>query len=146
MGKPEIEGVLLTPLKKISNPSGNIFHVMKKSDPGFLSFGEAYFSIIVFNAIKAWKKHELMTLNLIVPAGRIKFVMYDDRPNSMTKGNFCEAILSLENYQRLTVPPSIWMGFKGLGRGLNMLLNIADFEHDPSEAGRLEIDKINYQW
>jgi hypothetical protein len=27
-----------------------------------------------------------------------------------------------------------------------MLLNIANIEHNPHEAERLEIDKINYNW
>jgi len=144
--KITIDGIILTPLKNIPHSSGNVLHAVKKSDVGFHGFGEAYFSIIDFNAIKAWKKHKQMTLNLIVPVGKIKFVMYDDRQNSRTKGNFYEVILSLGNYQRLTIPSNIWMGFKGLGGDINMLLNIADFEHDPSEAERLEIDKIDYRW
>lgn len=146
MDKITIDGIILTPLKNIPCPSGNVLHAVKKSDVGFHVFGEAYFSTIDFNAIKAWKKHKQMTLNLIVPVGKIKFVMYDDRQNSRTKGNFYEVILSLENYQRLTIPSNIWMGFKGLVRDINMLLNIADFEHDPSEAEMLEIDKIDYRW
>lgn len=146
MDKITIDGIILTPLKNIPHPSGNILHAVKMSDIGFHGFGEAYFSIIKFNAIKAWKKHRKMTLNLIVPVGKIKFVMYDDRQNSMTKGNFYEVILSLENYQRLTIPSNIWMGFKGLGQGLNMLLNIADIEHDPFEAEQLEIKEINCKW
>lgn len=146
MDKITIDGIILTPLKNILHLSGNVLHAVKKSDVGFHGFGEAYFSIIAFDAIKAWKKHKQMTLNLIVPVGKIKFVMYDDRQNSMTKGNFYEVILSLGNYQRLTIPSNIWMGFKGLGRDVNMLLNIADFEHDPSEAEMLEIDKIDYRW
>jgi dTDP-4-dehydrorhamnose 3,5-epimerase len=87
-----------------------------------------------------------MTLNLIVPIGEIKFVMHDDRENSITKGKFFEIILSPNNYKRLTIPPNIWMGFQGRGIGLNLLLNIADIEHDPNEAIRAELSNITYSW
>jgi len=141
-----IDGIKLTPLKKIYQPEGNIFYCMKKSDLGFKNFGEAYFSTVEYNAVKAWKKHTKMTLNLIVPIGEIQFVIYDDRESSKSKGSFFEIQLSINNYKRLTISPNLWFGFKGLGKDLNLLLNLADIEHDPKEIIRLELDKINYNW
>ncbi|MBA7530749.1 hypothetical protein ES705_22959 [subsurface metagenome] len=141
-----IDGVKITPLKKIYQPKGDIFNCMKKNDLGFKSFGEAYFSTVKYNAVKAWKKHTKMTLNLIVPIGEIQFVIYDDRENSKTKGSFYEIKLSINNYNRLTISPNLWFGFKGLGKDLNLLLNLADIEHDHKEVVRLEPDKINYDW
>lgn len=35
-----IDGVLLTPLKQITHPKGDVFHAMKCVDPGFEGFGE----------------------------------------------------------------------------------------------------------
>ena len=107
-------------------------------------FGEAYFSQIDKGAIKAWKRHKKMTLNLVVPVGEIKFVLFDDRDASSSL--FQEVIISKSNYCRLTVPPLVWMGFQGLSSKGSMLLNIANIEHNPHEAERLEIDKINYNW
>ena len=141
-----IDGIKLTPLKKIYQPEGNIFHCMKKSDLDFKSFGEAYFSTVEYNAVKAWKKHTKMTLNLIVPIGEIQFVIYDDRESNKSKGSFFETKLSINNYMRLTISPNLWFGFKGLGKDLNLLLNLADIEHDPKEMIRLELDKINFNW
>jgi len=141
-----IEGVVITPLKQIFHPKGDIFHGMKKSDDGFAGFGEAYFSTIVADDIKSWKKHKEMTLNLIVPVGEIQFVMYDNRENSETKGNYFSVILSKNNYHRLTVPPGIWMAFKGIGKTLNLLLNMANMEHDPDEIERKELNDLAYNW
>ena len=73
-----MDGVILTPLKQIYHPKGDIFHAMKKSDIGFDGFGEAYFSTINQNDIKGWKKHTKMTLNIVVPVGNIEFVVYDE--------------------------------------------------------------------
>ena len=97
--------------------------------------------------MKAWKRHREMVLNLIVPVGMITFVLYDDRQDSSTYGSFQEIILSQENYCRLTVPPMVWLGFKGVMEGANsMLLNIANIPHDPDEVDRLELDVLKYNW
>ena len=141
-----IEGVILTPLKQIVNPKGDLYHALKKSDNGYKSFGEAYFSTVIKDEIKGWKKHTLMVLNLIVPIGAVEFIIYDDRIDSSTKNQFFSLILSQENYQRLTVPAGVWMAFRGIGEDLNMLLNIASIEHDPSEAITKQLTDINYTW
>jgi dTDP-4-dehydrorhamnose 3,5-epimerase len=141
-----ISGVYITPLKQIFHPMGNIFHGMKKSDQGYTDFGEAYFSTIISNDIKPWKKHLKMTLNIVVPIGVIKFVIYDGRDTSITNGEFFSTTLSPENYCRLTVPPGVWMAFKGIGGSTNLLLNIADIVHDPDEQITKEIDFFDYNW
>ena len=141
-----IQGVSLTPLKIISGDAGDVLHAMKRTDPFFFGFGEVYFSTVNKGQIKTWKRHQKMTLNIIVPCGEIKFVLYDDRAGSPTNGRTFEVTLSRRNYQRLTVPPKIWIAFQGLGEGLNMLLNIADIPHDPEEADRRDISAIQYEW
>jgi len=135
-----LDGVILTPLKQIHNPKGDIFHAMKKSDAGFDGFGEAYFSTINLDDIKGWKKHTKMTLNVVVPLGEIEFVIYDEK-----KGEFLSVKLSQKNYQRLTVKAGLWMAFRGLAKS-SMLLNLASIEHDPSEAVALELNEISYEW
>jgi dTDP-4-dehydrorhamnose 3,5-epimerase len=144
-----LENVKLTPLKIIPNISGNILHAMKVSEESFAGFGEAYFSIAEYGAIKGWKCHTKMLLNIVVPAGEIRFVLFDDRSESPTLGQLQSVILSPDNnYYRLTIPPGIWMSFHGVGKGLNILLNIASIPHDPTEAFTLplENDKIPFKW
>ena len=51
MDKVSIEGIILTDLKMINHPNGDIYQAMKKSDKGFEGFGEAYFSTIKENEI-----------------------------------------------------------------------------------------------
>ena len=139
-----IKDLLITPLDIIETPGGNVMHAMKNDSPGYFGFGEAYFSEIDKNTVKAWKRHREMTLNLIVPLGKIKFVMFDDRKG--TNNGFQEVIISKENYCRLTVPPMIWVGFKGLSSFKSILLNIASIPHNPKEVDKKEIDKIEFDW
>lgn len=146
MGTQLIEGVTVTPLKRIHHPQGDIYHALKCSEPSFVQFGEAYFSSVIPNSTKGWKKHQVMTLNLVVPVGAIRFVVYDDRIGSATKGTFFDITLSNENYARLTVAPGLWMAFQGAGPELNLLLNLASIEHNPQEAVSVPLDEIKYDW
>ena len=141
-----LEGVLLTPLKVIDTPGGDVLHGVKQNDPGFKSFGEAYFSTVGKGAIKAWKRHHEMVLNLVVPVGEVRFVLFDDRPQSTTFGKYQTVTLSRNNYQRLTVPSMLWVGFQGGYEGGNILLNVASIPHRPDEADRLALEEIEYHW
>ncbi len=141
-----IEGLSVTALKRICNDKGDIYHAMKSSEKSYSNFGEAYFSSIHCGDIKGWKKHTRMVLNLIVPIGAIKFVVFDGRKESCTYQDFFEIIISKDNYCRLTVPSGLWMSFQGVGEDTNLLLNIASLEHDPAEARNVKLDEIQYNW
>lgn len=141
-----MKGVYLTNLNKISHPKGDIFHALKKNDIGFKNFGEAYFSNVNSGKVKGWKKHTSMTLNLIVPIGNIKFVLLDDRESEILESDEKSFIIGESNYKRLTIPPNIFVAFQGLSKHMNLLLNIADIQHDPDEAINLPLNKYKYNW
>lgn len=135
-----MDGVIISPLKKIHHPKGDILHVIKKSDIGFNGFGETYFSSINKGDIKGWKKHTKMILNLVVPVGEIKFVIYNEY-----KKEFFNINISQKNYQRITIKAGLWLAFQGIVNQ-NILLNLSNIEHNPNEAINLNLDKIKYKW
>jgi dTDP-4-dehydrorhamnose 3,5-epimerase len=139
-----LDGILITPLKVIHHPKGNIYHALKASSPGYQGFGEAYFSTITKGNIKGWKRHNNTYINLVVPFGSIEFILYDDRAHSSSFGKFYLIKLGINiNYQRLTIPPGIWVAFRGLSE-INLLINFQAEEHDPNEADNLLIEDIPY--
>lgn len=142
-----MEGVTLHPLKHIVVPKGDVFHAMKCTDEGFCGFGEAYFTQIQPGQTKGWKRHNRMTLNLVVVVGKVKFVVYDDREGSCSKGQFEEVTLSpSDNYQRLTIAPGLWMAFYGADAETSLLMDIIPEPHDPDEADRKNLNEIPYQF
>ena len=141
-----IDGVIFTPLSIIDTKGGDILHAMKSGDIGFFAFGESYCSTIEPNAIKGWKLHHEMVLNLVVPLGGVKFVIFDDRKGSKTEGRFSEFILSRKNYGRLTVAPKLWVAFQGVDLQDSLILNIANIPHDPNESKIKELKDLNYNW
>ena len=139
-----IEDLILTPLNIIETSGGNVLHALKNTDFGYAGFSEAYFSEINSGSIKAWKQHKEMTLNIVVPIGEIKFVIFDNRVHN--SGVFQEVFLSEKNYHRLTVPPMVWLGFQGIATNKSLLLNIANIVHDPQEVNKKDINDIKYNW
>ncbi|WP_408605914.1 dTDP-4-dehydrorhamnose 3,5-epimerase [Leptospira wolbachii] len=131
----------VTPLKNIQTAGGNVMHGLRSSDKSFSGFGEAYFSWVDAGAIKAWKRHNKMIMNLIVPVGDVKFVFYDSHSDQ-----FLVHVIGESNYSRITVPTGIWFGFQGLGTTKNLVLDIASIEHDPLETDRLDLTEIKYNW
>jgi len=125
-------------LERISMEAGDIRKYLKLSDSEFSGFGEIYFSYANKNFIKAWKKHNKMTMNITVVYGEIKFVFYVD-------GNFKELILKGSESKLLTVKPGIWFGFEGIGEN-NLICNIANLEHSEDELERKEILDLEYKW
>ena len=89
-----------------------------------------------------------MTLNYAVPLGEIRFVLYDDRPDSPTRGEMQEMVLGPDTYCLVTVPPMIWNGFKGLGSETSIVANCATIPHDPDEIVRRDPmdSSIPYDW
>lgn len=123
-------------------------HIVKSSDDIFTQFGEVYCSTIYPGVVKGWHIHDLMTLNYVVIKGMIKFVLYDDREDSTTKGKFQEVYIGDHNYVRVTVPPRVWNGFMGIGTEEALVINFTDIPHDPNEIHRLDPHEggIPYNW
>lgn len=143
-----IEGVLITPLQQIPDERGKIMHMLRSDAKHFKGFGEIYFSCVYPGAIKGWHIHKEMVLNYAVPHGHIKFVLYDDRANSPTRGKLQEIFMGPDNYCLVTVPPLVWNGFKGLGRDMAIVANCASIPHRADEIDRLDPfdPKIPYNW
>lgn len=135
-----VENILSSPLKRIYVPEGDVLHAIKKGDSGYLDFGEVYFSLVHTGAIKAWKRHQKMTLNLVVPYGEVHFTFVDE------KGLYYSETIGDKNYVRLTVPPGLWFGFKGCSNKISLVMNTSNIPHDPSESERKKTDEIKYDW
>ena len=60
---PLLAGVQVVPLRRIPDERGTILHMLRRSDPHFIEFGEIYFTTIYRGVVKGWHRHRDMTLN-----------------------------------------------------------------------------------
>jgi dTDP-4-dehydrorhamnose 3,5-epimerase len=143
-----IDGVVITPLKRIGDERGMVLHMLRRDWDVFEDFGEVYFSTVNLGVVKGWKRHKRMIQNFAVPMGNAKFVLYDDREDSPTMGEVQDVTLGQDNYVLLTLPAMIWYGFTGTGDGPTLIANCASLPHDPEETeGRdLSDPAIPYDW
>ena len=132
--------VVVNKLKKINVEGGDVLHCLKSSDKSFKEFGEAYFSFIEMNYIKAWKRHIKMTMNLIVPIGLVQFVFYSPDKNLIMNTKIGE-----DNYCRITVSPGVWFGFKGIAKDKSCIMNISNIIHDPLETEKMPLDFLRFR-
>ena len=144
-----ISGVQVIPLRRIPDERGTIYHMLKRTDPHFVEFGEIYFTSIYGGVIKGWHRHQYLTLNYACIWGRIKLVLYDEREDSPTRGNLMERFLGPDDYSLVVIPPQIWTGFKGM-TDVALVANCATRPHDPSAPDTERLDPLNnhipYDW
>jgi dTDP-4-dehydrorhamnose 3,5-epimerase len=148
MSAGAIHDVRVTPLRRIPDERGAIFHMLREDHPEFERFGEIYFSLVYPGVIKGWHIHKRMTLNYAVPVGMTKLVCYDDREDSPSRGVVQELHVGELNYVLVTIPPLVWNGFKGEGSVPALVANCATIAHDPDEIDRLDpfTNEIPYDW
>lgn len=144
----QIHDVTVTPLRRIPDERGAVFHMLREDSEVFTRFGEIYFSLVYPQVVKAWHIHSEMTLNYAVPVGMIKLVCYDDRADSPSKGVVQEFHIGELNYSLVTIPPLVWNGFKGIGSGPALVANCATTPHHPTEIERMDpfTNDIPYDW
>ena len=142
MPESNLNNIVTTQLSTFDVDGGRVLHGIRKNDSGYVGLGEVYFSYINPKAVKAWKKHNRMTLNLVVPLGKVRFVFCDP----LNDGHYRVEDIGEDNYFRLTVPPGIWFGFQGIALQPSLVTNIADLQHDAAEVERQAVSTFNYQW
>lgn len=132
----------LSPLRQFPDERGTVLHMLRSTDPHFRAFGEIYFSTIFEGRRKAWHLHRRKTVNLAVPIGHIRAVLY-------RQGEGVRVLeLGRATYQLLTIAPGTWYGFEGLAAGESLIANCASEPFDPAEGESLppETPLIPYLW
>lgn len=143
-----IEGIKQFDLKTFSDERGKVFHFMKEGSESYFPHQEVYFSTVNPQKIKGWKKHLKMVQNFVVPMGKIKLVIFDDRENSKSVGKVQELIIGEDQYQMIRIPAGVWYAFQGMSSSPALLANCASIIHDPSESITMDLNSsvIPYKW
>ena len=143
-----IDGVEIVPLRRIEDARGAVIPMLRRDAPHFADFGEMYFSLINPGAVKAWKLHTRMSLNLTVPSGEVDFVLQDGRDGSPSLGATMVHHSDATAPTLLIVPPGIWSGFTNRSVVVAVVANCADILHDPAEASVRDSDDppFPFEW
>ena len=121
---PAIEGVVVQRLSANVDHRGSLTEVIDRSWP---FWGEpivyAYLFTIRPGRIKGWGMHERQTDRYAVLAGDVRVVLFDDRPRSATRGNFCQFYFTDAARGLIRIPPGVWHADQNFGSREAMVMN-----------------------
>ena len=125
----KIEGVKIIPLKQLPDERGKIMHMLKSTDPHFKGFAEIHFSVAYPGVIKGWHRRPSTICSVAVIFGKVKWVLFDQREGSATKGELMEIFLGEDNYCMLQIPRDVTSGYKTIGMEQSIVANCTDETH-----------------
>lgn len=143
-----INGVKKVSLIRHADDRGYVTEILRSDSPHFQKFGQVYVATCRRNVIKAWHCHRKQTDNFFVVKGTAKIGLYDDRPDSPTRGEYNALILGEDGENvLLSIPPMVWHGQMGLSE-MSYLLNIPTEAYDPENPDELRkrIDELEDIW
>jgi dTDP-4-dehydrorhamnose 3,5-epimerase len=100
--------------------------------------------------IKAWQKHLKQDDRIFVVRGSAHIVLYDDRPDSPTRGMLNEVFISDQNRATIVFPAGVFHGVRNLGNDdllfVNMPTRAYDYEDPDKYRLPVENDYIPYRF
>ena len=147
---PRIRGVLVRPLRVIPDERGRVMEILRRADPLFERFGQAYLTTVYPGVVKAWHMHRHQADNIAVLRGMLRIGLYDGREDSPTRG-LVDTFYAGEHQPLLVhVPAGVFHGFKGIGTEEALVVNLPTAPYDyarPDEIRRPPDDPgIPYDW
>ena len=73
-----------TELRRIETSGGEVMKALTADEADFKGLGEAYFSRVNPGCVRGWKRHNEMTVNVVVPVGHVRFVTAEDPGDGAT--------------------------------------------------------------
>jgi dTDP-4-dehydrorhamnose 3,5-epimerase len=127
------------PLVVHSDERGRLFEVLRSDEAIFSRFGQAYVSCTWPGAVKGWHWHERQDDYFTCLSGMLKLVVWDDRPDSPTRGVLDEIFIGDHNLALVVVPRQTWHGWKCVSDREAMVLNLVTetFDRDNPDEKRL---------
>jgi dTDP-4-dehydrorhamnose 3,5-epimerase len=145
-----IKDVVIKNLRSIADERGRVMEILRSDDEIFKKFGQAYITTAYPGVVKAWHYHKLQTDYFTCVCGMMKVVLYDNRPDSSTKGEVNEFFIGEHHPVLLVIPKMVYHGFKCVGEKEAIIINIPSepYNHANPDEFRLSYNskEIPYNW
>ena len=145
-----IDGVKVKKLKVIPDERGRLMEILRADDEAFEKFGQVYMTTAYPGVVKAWHYHKNQADNMAVVKGMMKIVLYDNRKNSLTKGEVNEFFVGEHNPILITIPREVYHGFKCISDEEAIVINIPTntYNYESPDEYRVDPHKNNipYNW
>jgi dTDP-4-dehydrorhamnose 3,5-epimerase len=145
-----IDGVSVKELRLIPDERGYLMEMLRSDDEIFQEFGQVYLSVAYPGVVKGWHYHKVQTDFFTIVKGMMKVVLYDDRPDSPTRGEINEFFMGELNPILITIPPGVLHGMKAIGNAPGYLVNCPTKSYKYDEPDEFRVDPhdgtVPYDW
>lgn len=145
-----ISGLVVKPLKRVTNERGWLLEIQRNDDPEFAGFGQAYVTATPPGIVKAWYRHRRQVDNMAAISGTLQVALFDDRVASPTRGTVIELTVGRHQPTLVQIPHGVWHGFMPVGDEdcLILHLNTHPYDFDHTDEDRLPADSpiVPYRW
>lgn len=135
-----IEGVIVKEIRPVISNYGYLTEIFRAEwfpdNAGVDQIFQGYFST---GKVSAWHAHEHTIDRLFVSDGLMQIVLFDNRPDSKTKGLLNSFRIGSMRPSVLVVPPKVWHGVKNIGPGPSILINTVDIAYQYSNPDHWRI-------
>jgi dTDP-4-dehydrorhamnose 3,5-epimerase len=145
-----IHGVIVKKLKIIPDERGRLMEIMRCDEPFFQKFGQVYMTTAKPGVVKAWHYHKKQDDHFTCISGKMRLALYDSRPNSPTRGEVNDFVVSLEDPMLIIIPKEVYHGFKCVSDVEAVVINTPTEAYDPKNPDEFRLDAfendIPYDW
>lgn len=145
-----IKGVIVKKLKIIPDERGRLMEIMRCDEPFFQKFGQVYMTTAKPGVVKAWHYHKKQDDHFTCISGKMRLALYDARPDSPTKGEVNDFVVSLEDPMLVIIPKEVYHGFKCVSDVEAVVINTPTEAYDPKNPDEFRLDAfendIPYDW
>lgn len=145
-----IKDVYVRKLKLIPDERGYLMEMFRSDWEEFKTFGQVYVTAVYPGVVKGWHYHKHQEDNFICVAGMAKVVLYDSREDSPTHGEVNEFFIGTHNPMKVTIPPGVMHGFKGISSEMTLIVNVPTRLYNYTEPDEYRLpahtDQIPYDW
>lgn len=136
---PGIDGVIVHQPPVQVDHRGALVEMFTRPDFWAQPFAYAYQTSIRPGMLKGWFLHEHKVDRYHLVTGELLVLLYDDRPDSPTRGLLQKTVLSEKSARQVLIPPNIWHLSLNVGYGDAILVNLPSTHYDHTNPDRFYI-------
>ena len=133
-------GVVVKEIKAVPTGYGYLIEVFRSDwlvdrEP----VNQIFMSNIAVGGVSAWHMHAVTTDRLFVSEGMMRIVLYDNRPDSPTRGLINQFRFGVVRPALVVVPPRVWHGVENSGTNPAVLINAVNlaYQYEDPDHWRL---------
>ena len=138
-----IDGLLIRELRTLPDERGELCELYRSVwDIHDASVQHAYLATVRPGMVKGWVMHRSQEDRIAVLFGAVRWVWFDERPESPTSGNVVELTITERNRSAFVTPANVWHAVENVGETDAAFINMPSrpYNHEDPDKYRLPLE------